>query len=271
MSEILKACEPKERLWFEFFLMTGMREQEVMHVYWSDVSFAKCTVKVTHKPDYNWTPKAYKERAIPVPESLIAILKAAKPKPGDCPLDLPDFRLQAEDGFSRLLQNYREACRIQCGPVLAPQVSCRRSRHGRFGSGLMSERCNRIWGTLIIESRCDICRPAGHNQVREKMNSVFEGVSLVSRNDRENVTLPSPKKMLGIASRFAAFDHALNIEEVADVLGLSNRRYTRRDGARRGRGLGNHGNLRQRRNAGLREVEAAAGLAQWRAVAPVLG
>ncbi len=34
-------------------------------------------------------------------------------------------------------------------------------------------------------------------------------------------TLPSPKKMLGIASRFAAFDHALKIEEVADVLGLN--------------------------------------------------
>jgi hypothetical protein len=30
------------------FLMTGMREQEVMYAYWSDVSFAKCTVKVTH-------------------------------------------------------------------------------------------------------------------------------------------------------------------------------------------------------------------------------
>ncbi len=34
-------------------------------------------------------------------------------------------------------------------------------------------------------------------------------------------TFPSPKKMLGIASRFAAFDHALNINEVADVLGLN--------------------------------------------------
>jgi excisionase family DNA binding protein len=34
-------------------------------------------------------------------------------------------------------------------------------------------------------------------------------------------TLPSPKKMLGIASRFAAFDHALKIEEVAEVLGLN--------------------------------------------------
>ena len=53
--------------------------------------------------------------------------------------------------------------------------------------------------------------------------------------------------------------------------GRANRRgYTRRDGARHRRGLGNHGNLRPRRKAGLREVEPAAGLAEWRAVVPVL-
>jgi len=78
VSRFLNACEPNERLWFEFFLMTGMREQEVMYTYWSDIQFSKCTVKVTHKPDRDWTPKAYKEREIPVPESLIASLKAAK-------------------------------------------------------------------------------------------------------------------------------------------------------------------------------------------------
>lgn len=33
-------------------------------------------------------------------------------------------------------------------------------------------------------------------------------------------TLPSPKKMLGIASRIAASDHVLSIDEVAVFLGL---------------------------------------------------
>ena len=32
----------KERLWFEFFLMTGMREQEVMYTYWADINFTRC-------------------------------------------------------------------------------------------------------------------------------------------------------------------------------------------------------------------------------------
>ena len=45
VSKFLAACEPDERLWFEFFLMTGMREQEVMYRYWSDISFAKYTVQ----------------------------------------------------------------------------------------------------------------------------------------------------------------------------------------------------------------------------------
>mgnify|MGYP001794272249 FL=1 len=33
-------------------------------------------------------------------------------------------------------------------------------------------------------------------------------------------TLPSPKKMLGIASQIAASDHVLSIDEVAAFLGL---------------------------------------------------
>src|SRR6266513_4073010 len=78
LDKLFEACDSEERLWFEFFLMTGMREQEVMYTYWSDINFAKCTVKVSHKPDRDWTPKAYKESEIPVPESLIASLKRLK-------------------------------------------------------------------------------------------------------------------------------------------------------------------------------------------------
>lgn len=62
LDKTFKACNAEERLWYEFFLMTGMREQEVMYTYWSDVNLTASTVRVSHKPDKNWTPKAYKER-----------------------------------------------------------------------------------------------------------------------------------------------------------------------------------------------------------------
>jgi integrase len=80
LNSLFAACDVEERLWFEFFLMTGMREQEVMHTYWTDVNFTANTVRVSHKRDRGWTPKAYKEREIPIPAKLVKNLKQWKAK-----------------------------------------------------------------------------------------------------------------------------------------------------------------------------------------------
>src|SRR6202142_4298573 len=80
LDKLFAACDEEERLWYEFFLMTGMREQEVMYTYWSDINLAASTVRVSHKPDRGWTPKAYKEREIPIPSKLVRSLKAWKVK-----------------------------------------------------------------------------------------------------------------------------------------------------------------------------------------------
>jgi integrase len=45
LDKLFKACDAEERLWYEFFLMTGMREQEVIYTYRSDVNFAASTVR----------------------------------------------------------------------------------------------------------------------------------------------------------------------------------------------------------------------------------
>ena len=80
LDKFFASCDEEERIWFEFFLMTGMREQEAMHMYWSDVNINRAAVKVTHKPDHGWTPKAYKEREIPIPDKLVRQLKTWKAK-----------------------------------------------------------------------------------------------------------------------------------------------------------------------------------------------
>jgi len=80
LDKLFAKCDSEERLWYEFFLMTGMREQEVMYTYWSDVNFTASTVRVSHKPDRGWTPKAYKEREIPIPAKLVKSLRAWKAK-----------------------------------------------------------------------------------------------------------------------------------------------------------------------------------------------
>jgi integrase len=75
LDQFFSACTDDERLLFEFFLMTGMREQEVIYATDRSLDFSNCTVSVKHNPEYHWTPKAYKERTIPVPKALMAKLK----------------------------------------------------------------------------------------------------------------------------------------------------------------------------------------------------
>src|SRR5207245_1390783 len=51
LETLFAVCDEKERRWYEFFLMTGMREQEVMHCSWADVSLSRSTITVRYKPE----------------------------------------------------------------------------------------------------------------------------------------------------------------------------------------------------------------------------
>jgi integrase/recombinase XerD len=88
LDKLFAVCDSDELLWYSFFLMTGMREQEVMHCEWSDVNFEEKEVTVRSKPQYGFTTKNYKERAVPVPPKLTNLLKAAKRMQG-CSLLFP--------------------------------------------------------------------------------------------------------------------------------------------------------------------------------------
>ncbi len=131
LEKLFAACDADERLWYEFFLMTGMREQEVMFTYWTDVNLTSHTVRVSHKPDRGWTPKAYKEREIPIPAKLVKSLKALKAKSDKtCTLVFPTAGCNPKLDFLDCLKAVAERAKLdkdgfwlhkfratsQCGP-----------------------------------------------------------------------------------------------------------------------------------------------------------
>ena len=75
LDKFFAACDADELLLFEFFQQSGMREQEVIYATDRSLDFSNSTVSVKHNPTFNWTPKMYKERTIPVPAALMAKLK----------------------------------------------------------------------------------------------------------------------------------------------------------------------------------------------------
>jgi site-specific recombinase XerD len=71
LEQFFGACDSFENAMFSTFLLTGMREQEVMYLYWTDLNLRLRTVRVTAKPDRGFYPKRWEEREIPVPSELV--------------------------------------------------------------------------------------------------------------------------------------------------------------------------------------------------------
>ena len=100
LDKFFAACTEQERLWFEFFYRTAMREQEVMHAEWSWIDFERSVVTVRENKKHNWKPKAYKGRHISIPSSLLALLKTWKEKSDTtCGLVFPTSGCKPKQNF----------------------------------------------------------------------------------------------------------------------------------------------------------------------------
>jgi integrase/recombinase XerD len=68
LKVLFAAIDDEEKLLFEFFLGTGLREQEVMHCSWQNIDFKNKVVKVRSKPMAGFRIKDKQERSVPVPD-----------------------------------------------------------------------------------------------------------------------------------------------------------------------------------------------------------
>jgi len=173
LDALFKACDPEERLWYEFFLMTGMREQEVMYCYWSDVNFAASTVRVSHKPDRNWTPKAYKEREIPIPAKLVKKLKAWKAKADKtCGLVFPTSGCNPKLDFLDCLKVCAERAKLDKDDFWLHKFRATFATRCLW-AGVDLRTVQQWLGHSDMESTMRYLKPSRSEKVREKVNQIF--------------------------------------------------------------------------------------------------
>ena len=173
LDKLFAACDAEERLWFEFFLMTGMREQEVMHAYWSDVNFSHATVRVTHKPDRGWTPKAYKEREIPIPAKLAASLKAWRSKSDkSCPLVFPTAGCNPKLDFLDCLKAVADRAKLDKENFWLHKFRATFATRCLW-AGVDLRTVQQWLGHSDMESTMRYLKPSRSQQVREKVNEIF--------------------------------------------------------------------------------------------------
>jgi integrase len=175
LDALFKACDDQERLWFEFFLMTGMREQEVMYAYWSDVNLKHATVRVSHKPDREWTPKAYKEREIPIPSNLVESLTAwkSKAKKG-CNLVFPTTGCNPKLNFLDDLKAVAERANLDKDDFWLHKFRATFATRCLW-AGVDLRTVQQWLGHSDMESTMRYLKPARSEAVREKVNQIFGG------------------------------------------------------------------------------------------------
>jgi len=78
---LFTAMDSEDALRYKFFLGTGCRDKEVTYAAWQDLDLAKGSFQVRRKEDVGFTPKSHESRAVPLPKSLVALLKERKKNP----------------------------------------------------------------------------------------------------------------------------------------------------------------------------------------------
>ncbi len=81
LAQFFRACKDFERVLFSTFLMTGLREQEVVHLVRTDIHFDLHTLRVTAKPDLSFYPKRWEEREVPITRQLSELLQNHPSRP----------------------------------------------------------------------------------------------------------------------------------------------------------------------------------------------
>jgi integrase/recombinase XerD len=173
LDKLFAVCDEEERLWFEFFLMTGCREQEVMHCSWNDLNLTRSTVTVRYKGEYGFSPKNYREREIPIPAKLVERLKAWKAKSDKtCGLVFLTAGCSPKLNFLDDLKAAVERANLQKGSFWLHKFRATFATWHLWNG--VDLRTVQMWlGHSDMESTMRYLKPSRSQSVRDKVDSTF--------------------------------------------------------------------------------------------------
>ncbi len=176
LNKFFAVCSEAENLYFQFFLMTGMREQEVMHVCWSDIKLDAGIVRVSEHPEFNFYPKAYKGREIPIPQKLVDLLrKWNKTRDPKCPLVFPTSGCRPQDHFLEICKRIAENAELESFYLHKFRATFA-TRHLQNGVDI---RTVQAWmGHDDLASTMRYLTPARGQTVRTRVDSSFSEISV---------------------------------------------------------------------------------------------
>ena len=169
LKALFAAAESWEVLFLALFLFTGMREDEIAHLYWTNVLWHANEIEVKDKPEWGFHPKTYETRNVRIHPHLLRVLKEHQAWRKDNGLIFPNAIQNPEGHFLDALQKIAYRAGITCGV-------CRNCTHGRkscrakgrycqaFGLHKFRRTCATIRSRLGVPVQ-NICAELGHKDI----------------------------------------------------------------------------------------------------------
>jgi integrase len=130
---------------------------------------------VTHKPDRGWTPKAYKEREIPIPSNLVESLRARKTKANKaCDLVFPTAGCNPKLNFLDDLKVVAERAKLNKDNFWLHKFQATFATRCLW-AGVDLRTVQQWLGHSDMESTMRYLKPARSEAVRDKVNEIFGG------------------------------------------------------------------------------------------------
>jgi integrase len=115
ISTILAEAGPYMKMAILLALKCGLRDQELMHLEFSDINFTEKTLRVQGKPRWNFRVKTHEQRFVPIPDDVLDELKAWKEQHGGKSLILGTKNGNPNTKLLFALKTLARRAKLNCG------------------------------------------------------------------------------------------------------------------------------------------------------------
>ena len=184
ISSIVGAADPYMSIAIALALKCGLRDQELIHLEWSDIDEDAGVIRVQGKEKYGFRVKDSEQREVPIPDDLLAELESWKETRRIKGLVLPTAGGQPNHKLLRSLKRLAKAAKLNCGQCRGCKErnrECQEWTLHKFRrtycttmlrSGFDLRTVQAWMGHADIESTMRYLRPAASSEIRTKLKRV---------------------------------------------------------------------------------------------------
>jgi integrase len=171
IDRLLAACNRDyNRVLITVLAKTGLRDQELMHLCWTDVDLVQGKLRVSAKPQYGWMIKDYEQRDILLPPALVELLKAWRKSNPHTKLVLGTSNDKPNKKFLPAVKSIAKKAE-----VLNATLHRFRRTYGTtlLRGGMDIRTVQHLLGHSDIESTMRYLSPATGDEVRSKIDAIL--------------------------------------------------------------------------------------------------